>query len=178
MQKTSLPSKAAEQTRRQNCVYRTRKSKQKKKLGKQQKTTKKMKRDKRRHRGRETTRKMKKRRDMRRRRGRTWLRSTRPLKMKPGWRSCRKVSRCMRSFSASSSSVWIQPLSRLMLRRDFMWRSIPPTIPGTPVAMHVCNNSVPSVCNIFVIYACDNIVMRVCYIALMRVCQQFYSVRV
>jgi len=58
-QKTSVPSKAAEQTRRQNCVYRTRKSKQKKKLGKQQKTTKKMKRDKRRHRGRETTRKMK-----------------------------------------------------------------------------------------------------------------------
>jgi len=27
--------------------------------------------------------------------------------------------------------------------------------------MHVCNNSVTSVCNIFVIYACDNIVMRV-----------------
>ena len=50
----------------------------------------------------------------------TWLRSTMPLNMRPGWRSCRKVSRCMRSFSASSSRVWIQPLSRLMLRRDLM----------------------------------------------------------
>ena len=63
----------------------------------------------------------------------TWLSSTMPLKRRPGWRSFKKVSRCMRSFSASSSRVWIHPLSRRMLRRDRMWRSIPPTIPGTPV---------------------------------------------
>ena len=39
----------------------------------------------------------------------TWVSSTAERNRMPGWRSCMKVSRCIRSFSASSSSVWIQP---------------------------------------------------------------------
>jgi hypothetical protein len=40
----------------------------------------------------------------------------------------------MRSFSASSSMVWIQPWSRSMRRSECRWRSMPATMPGTPVA--------------------------------------------
>ena len=40
----------------------------------------------------------------------------------------------MRSFSASSSIVWIQPWSRSMRRSECRWRSMPATMPGTPAA--------------------------------------------
>ena len=43
----------------------------------------------------------------------TWPSKTRPLKIGPGCFSAKKVSRCMRSFSASSSRVCTQPWSRL-----------------------------------------------------------------
>uniref|UniRef100_A0A0A9A0R0 Aox1 n=1 Tax=Arundo donax TaxID=35708 RepID=A0A0A9A0R0_ARUDO len=42
-----------------------------------------------------------------------------------------KVMRCMRSFSASSSSVRIQPPLCSKRRSERRWSSMPPTIPGT-----------------------------------------------
>jgi hypothetical protein len=47
------------------------------------------------------------------------------LNNRPGLRSFKNVRRCMRSFSASSSKVWIQPWSRSIRRSDRMCRSIP-----------------------------------------------------
>ena len=41
-----------------------------------------------------------------------WVTTTDILKILPGSLSLRKVNKCIRSFSASSSSVWIQPWSR------------------------------------------------------------------
>lgn len=40
--------------------------------------------------------------------------------------------KCIRSFSASSSSVWIHPASRFMSRRLRKCRRVAATIPGTP----------------------------------------------
>lgn len=45
--------------------------------------------------------------------------------------SLMNVSRCIRSFSASSSSSWIQPPSCCMRRRLRRWRNTAPTMPGT-----------------------------------------------
>lgn len=46
--------------------------------------------------------------------------STMSLNSGPGSLSLRNVNRCMRSFSASSSRVWIQPWSLFMERRERM----------------------------------------------------------
>ena len=41
----------------------------------------------------------------------------------------------MRSFSASSRRVWIQPWSRFMRRRLWRCRIMPATIPGMPIRL-------------------------------------------
>ena len=47
-----------------------------------------------------------------------------------GWLRAMPCQSLHLPFSASSRRVWIQPLSRFIFRRDFMWRSIAPDIPG------------------------------------------------
>ena len=54
---------------------------------------------------------------------RTWVTRTKARMTGPGWVSCMKVSRCMRSFSASSSRVWIQPWSRLGTSRGLGYKA-------------------------------------------------------
>ena len=55
-----------------------------------------------------------------------------PLKKNPGLRIDVNVIRCMRSFSASSSSVWIQPWSLFIFRKLWRCRIIAAAKPGTP----------------------------------------------
>ena len=53
----------------------------------------------------------------------------------PGYFSSRAVNKCMRSFYASSSRWWIQPLSCYIVLRDLRCRLIPPMRPGTPATV-------------------------------------------
>ena len=62
-----------------------------------------------------------------------------PLSQSPQWPKTLSLPprafHALTSFSASSSSVWIHPLSRLIVRSERMWRSMPATMPGTPATV-------------------------------------------
>lgn len=61
-----------------------------------------------------------------------WVQTTPNRKTGPGFLSCRNVIKCILSFSASSSNVWIQPWSLCIRRSEWRCRTIAAVNPGTP----------------------------------------------
>ena len=60
-----------------------------------------------------------------------WVNITATRKIGPGFRSCKKVKRCIRSFSASSNKVWIHPWSLCNLLKEWRCRIKAAVKPGT-----------------------------------------------
>ena len=61
-----------------------------------------------------------------------WVQTTPNRKTGPGFLSCKNVIKCILSFSASSSNVWIQPWSLCIRRSEWRCRTIAAVNPGTP----------------------------------------------
>lgn len=57
------------------------------------------------------------------------------LKRREGFWTFKNVKRCILSFSASSSSVWIQPLSLFIVLNDLRCLCMAATNPGTPATV-------------------------------------------